>query len=176
MTARRSPREGIGTGALSNRQSGANVSPLTVPKEVDRHVSTPRDTSEPGGQKMRTTWQWITVVFALAILLQAVLASFGLFEGEPRLVDFHRELGNILPLVALVQAVLAIILFRRRVLGAWPLSIGIALIPLVIGQLMMGYETSESSSAIAWHIPLGVLLMSLTTANAVLAWTPRTRS
>jgi hypothetical protein len=142
-----------------------------------QNVGTPDDTSESvRGGKMTTTWQWITVVFALAILLQAVLASFGLFEGEAQLVDIHRELGNSLPLVAIAQAILATILFRRRVLGAWSLSISIALIPLVLGQLMMGYETSESSTAIALHIPLGVLLMSLATVNALLAWIPRVRA
>lgn len=136
-----------------------------------QNVSTPGDTSESvRGGKIATTWRWLTATFALAILLQAMLASFGLFENEARLVDIHRELGNMLPLLALVQAVMAAILFRRRVLGVWSLSISIALTPLVLGQLMMGYETSESSMAIAMHIPLGVLLMSLTTMNAVLAW------
>ncbi|HEV2067415.1 MAG TPA: hypothetical protein VGR08_11325 [Thermomicrobiales bacterium] len=136
-----------------------------------RHVSTPGDTRDSiRGGPMTTAWQWITVVLAMAILLQAVLASFGLFEGEARLVDVHRELGNMLPLLALAQAVMAAILFRRKVLRASSLWIAIVLFPLVTGQLMMGYETSENATAIALHIPLGVLLMSLTTMNAVLAW------
>lgn len=129
----------------------------------------PGDTSDPRGRTMLTTWRWLTVLFALAILLQAVLASFGLFEDKPGLVAFHRGLGNLLPLLALAQAVLAVIQFRRRS-AKW---IAISLVPLVIGQLAMGYQTSESTTAIALHISLGVLLMSLTTINAVIAWTPR---
>lgn len=136
-----------------------------------RNVGTPGDARDSvRGGLMTTMWQWITVVLALAILLQAVLASFGMFEGEAGLVDVHRELGNVLPLLALAQVIMAVILFRHRVLGARSLWIAIVLFPLVTGQLMMGYETSESATAIAMHIPLGVLLMSLTTMNAVLAW------
>lgn len=132
----------------------------------------PGDTSDPRGRTMLMTWRWLTVLFALAILLQAVLASFGLFEARPGLVDFHRGLGNLLPLLALAQAVLAAIqLWRRTVM--W---IAISLVPLVIGQLAMGHQTSESTTAIALHISLGVLLMSLTTVNAVIAWTPRPNS
>lgn len=142
-----------------------------------QNVSTPGDTSESvRGGKMTTTWRWLTVVIALAIFLQAVLASFGLFEGEAQLVDIHRELGNALPLVALAQAILATILFRRGGLGKAELWIGIALVPVVMGQLSLGYETGSSSTAIALHIPLGVLLMSLATVNALLAWIPRVRA
>lgn len=140
-----------------------------------RNVATHQGTGDPREHTMRSAWQWITVIFAAAILVQATLASVGLFDDQPLLVDIHRELGNILPLLAIAQAVLAFVLHRRGMAGRTQLGIGIALVPLVIGQLMMGYETSESASAIAWHIPLGVLLMSLTTVNAVLAPTPRTR-
>ncbi len=126
-------------------------------------------------RKMGTVWRWITVVFAMAILFQAVFASVGLFENEPRLVDIHRELGNTLPLLALVQAVLAFLLFRRGAVGKAELWIGIALVPVVMVQLSMGYETSDSSTALAIHIPFGVLLMGLTTVNAALGWIPRAR-
>ncbi len=140
---------------------------LNTPRIPGRSVS---------GGKIATTWRWLTVVIASAVFLQAVLASFGLFEGEAQLVDIHRELGNSLPLVALTQAILATILFRRGRLGKAGLWIGIALVPVVMGQLSLGYETGSSSTAIALHIPLGVLLMSLATVNAVLAWIPRVRA
>lgn len=128
---------------------------------------------QPGKRRSVLAWRWLTGAFMVLILSQAVFASVGLFESEPTLVDIHRELGNLLPLLALVQAGLAMFLARRRAVGRAALWVSMALVPLVTGQLMMGYETTGNSTAIAWHIPLGVLLMSLTTANAVLAWNPR---
>lgn len=142
-----------------------------------QNVNTPRIPAGPVGRgKIAATWRWLTVAVALAILLQAALASFGLFEGEAQLVDIHRGLGNSLPLVALAQAILATILFRRGGLGKAELWIGIVLVPVVMGQLSLGYETDGSSTAIAMHISLGVLLMSLATVNAMLAWIPRVRA
>jgi len=134
----------------------------------------------PGGSvsdgKIATTWRWLTVVIASAVLIQAVLASFGLFEGEAQLVDIHREVGNLLPLIALAQAILAIILFRRGRVGKAELWISIVLVPVMMGQLSLGYETGGSSAANALHIPLGVFLMSLATVNAMFAWIPRVRA
>lgn len=140
-----------------------------------RNVVTDHGAGDSRERTMRSAWQWITVIFAAAILVQATLASFGLFDDQPLLVDIHRELGNILPLLAIAQGVLTFVLHRRGMAGRTELWIGIALVPLVIGQLSMGYETGESSLAIALHIPLGVLLMGLTTLNAALAWTSRRR-
>lgn len=141
-----------------------------------QHVAGPQEMGGSGGsQKVKTTWRWIAAVFAIAILLQAVLASFGFFESEPGLVDIHRELGNLLPLLALGQAMLAIILFRRGAIGKAGMWTGVALVPVVLAQLSMGYETSDSATATALHISLGVLLMSLTTVNAMLAWMPGRR-
>ncbi len=114
----------------------------------------------------------VAALFAVAILEQALTASLGLFDARPNLIDIHRQVGDGLALLALIGAGIAIYGNIRGVIGRRLLWIAIALVPLVIGQLMMGYATRESATAIAWHIPLGVTLMSLTTANPVLAALP----
>lgn len=119
-----------------------------------------------------TAFRIVAVLFAVAILEQALTASLGLFDARPGLIDMHRQIGDGLSALALIQAGIAIYGRTRGVIGKATMWISIALVPLVIGQVMLGYETRESSTAIAWHIPLGVALMSLTTINAVLAMLP----
>jgi hypothetical protein len=127
------------------------------------------------GSRLVMAHRIVAALFAVAILEQALTASLGLFDARPGLIDMHRQIGDGLALLALIGAGIAIYGNIRGVIGRRLMWIAIALVPLVIGQLMMGYATRESTTAIAWHIPLGVALMSLTTANAVLAAIPARR-
>ena len=124
------------------------------------------------GSRLAMAYRIVAALFAVAILEQALTASLGLFDARPNLIDIHRQVGDGLALLALIGAGIAIYGNIRGVIEQRLMWIAIALVPLVIGQLMMGYATRESATAIAWHIPLGVTLMSLTTANAVLAVLP----
>lgn len=127
------------------------------------------------GTRLMMFYRIVAALFAVAILEQALTASLGLFDARPNLIDMHRQIGDGLALLALIGAGIAIYGNIRGVIDRRLMWIAIALVPLVIGQLMMGYATRESATAIAWHIPLGVALMSLTTANAVLAGIPARR-
>lgn len=127
------------------------------------------------GSRLAMAYRIVAALFAVAILEQALTASLGLFDDRPNLIDMHRQIGEGLSLLALIGAGIAIYGNIRGVIGRRVMWISIALVPLVIGQVMLGYETRESATAIAWHIPLGVALMSLTTANAVLAAHPSRR-
>ncbi len=127
------------------------------------------------GSRLVMVYRIVAALFAVAILEQALTASLGFFDARPGLIDVHRQIGDGLVLLALIGAGIAIYGNIRGVIDRRLMWIAIALVPLVISQLMMGYATRESATAIAWHIPLGVALMSLTTANAVLAAIPARR-
>lgn len=135
-------------------------------------MTTPVPPDAGTGNRLATAYRIVAVLFAIAILEQALTASLGLFDARPGLIDLHRQIGDGLTLLALIGAGIAIYGSIRGVIGRAAMWIAIALVPLVIGQVMMGYETRDSATAIAWHIPLGVALMSLTTANALLAVLP----
>lgn len=140
------------------------------------NMTTPTESTSPAAPDAGDVSRWTTafrivaVLFAVAILEQALTASLGLFDARPGLIDMHRQIGDILAPLALIQAGIAVYGRTRGVIGKATMWISIALVPLVVGQVMLGYETRESQMAIAWHIPLGVALMSLTTANAILAF------
>lgn len=127
-----------------------------------------RDTA--AGHRLVTAYNWLTVVIALAVLLQAVLAGQGLFNSKPDLITGHGNVGDILVAVTIVTAGIAIYGRNRKLLSSGTVVRNLVTVVLMVVQLMIGYATRDSSNAIAWHIPNGVLLMGLTTANAVLAW------
>jgi len=124
-----------------------------------------------------TTYGWLSSLLALGVLIQAVLASQGLFESKPDLISGHGMFGNLLVLITL--AIAGIALYGR---GRYtpPLDTGavvraIVLIVLIVIQVFLGYATRDSTTAIAWHIPNGVLLMGVSAVNAAMAWMrPRT--
>jgi hypothetical protein len=122
------------------------------------------------GRRLVVTYNWLTVVIALAVLLQAVLAGQGMFNGKPGLIDGHATVGDILVIVTIVTAGITFYARNLGLLSTGTVIRNLVTVVLMVVQLMIGYATRDSSNAIAWHIPNGVLLMGLTTANAVLAW------
>jgi cytochrome bd-type quinol oxidase subunit 2 len=95
-------------------------------------------------------------LLAVAVFAQAVFA--GLFlDGGDAWRGWHATNGMLaLPLLALIQVVLAVLVWRRGRGPGWlPIaSVGLLLAPLV--QNVMG-QTSQ----VAVHVPLGVAILGL---------------
>lgn len=120
--------------------------------------------------RLVVTYNWLTVVIAFAVLLQAVLAGQGMFNSKPDLINGHATVGDILALVTIFTAGLTVYLRKLGLLSAGTVIRNLVTAVLMVVQLMIGYATRHGANAIAWHIPNGVLLMGLTTANMILAW------
>lgn len=137
--------------------------------------STPSTPAARGsGDTPRRLMRLTSAVFGIGILIQAILASFGLFDGRPGWIDIHQVLGMTLLVVVVVQAAAAIPASQRGLVPRQVLVISLVLVVLVVAQLGLGFSTRESSVAIAWHISLGVGLMALTVANEMLiSFAPR---
>ncbi len=111
-----------------------------------------------------------SVLLTVGLLAQAWLGSAGLFEADPHLTSAHEMLGNVYFLAAAVQLVLSFLAWRT---GEAPRALPIVsflLLAGVVAQLGLGYVGRENASAMAWHLPNGVLLMGLCTLSLALAW------
>ena len=71
--------------------------------------TTTRDGTSTGG--MLTGYRWLAIANALGILVQAVLASQGVFAGHRDLITGHGQLGNLLNLP-----------YQRITRPIWPLD------------------------------------------------------
>ncbi len=116
-----------------------------------------------------------SVLLTLGLLVQAWLGGSGFFEGEADLITAHEMLGNVFFLVAAVQIALSFFAMRKGLASRSLLIVSILLLVDVVAQLGLGYSGRESASAMAWHLPNGVLLMGLCTLSLVLAWTRPTQ-
>lgn len=117
-----------------------------------------------------TAVRWISAIIALGIIVMAVLIGQGVWGGERNLIPGHGHLGNALFGLAAVQFVLAVVLNLRKGIPAAHMVITFALLVLLLAQAGLGYSGRSDSSLIAWHVPLGVTLMGMSTFNAALAW------
>ena len=105
----------------------------------------------------------IAHVLALAVLVQAALA--GRWFVDPDVIRLHGYIGNLSFLLGIVQvALVALIGFRGRQRSAL-LGTSVLLALLMTAQIGLGYAGRERTAAIAWHVPLGVLIFGLITAN-----------
>lgn len=105
---------------------------------------------------------WLTVVL---VLVQAGLAGPAWFTGAD-LFGLHGHLGSAVMVLTLVSFVL---MFVTR--QGWPIRTAQALAVLATtAQLGLGYagHRSDIAGASAVHVPLGVALLGLTVAIAVL--------
>lgn len=126
-----------------------------------------------GGEGLLTGLLAASALLALGVLVQAWLGTSGFFQGEPGRVTFHGVLGNFLFMVAVIQAALALFAMQRGVLSRTFLLLSAVIVVALIGQIGLGYSTRNSenfSTAVSMHIPLGVVLMALTTVTTVLAY------
>ena len=120
-----------------------------------------------------TAYRWLTIVFALLIVLQAWLASQGAFNGEDWMVTGHGHLANGMFLLVVVQTVLSWVLFNRGMATWREVGLNVALVALTVTQIGLGYSTRNGDiwgTMVSLHIPNGVLLMAVSTAAALLAW------
>lgn len=116
------------------------------------------------------SWLALTLwVVVGAILAQAVLAGSGLF-GSPRLFELHGWIGNGVLVVAAAAVVLGLVARGGPLLffGNVVLTAGL------ISQIGMGYAGRRAglTHISALHVPLGVALLGLAVALAVLATLP----
>lgn len=125
----------------------------------------------PSSTTSMTIYKWLTIVTALAMLVQAVLGSQGSFYGGHRgLLAGHAQVGNIFFLLVVIQAFFSFQLNNGRIVPRWVLGLNIVLILLTVAQIGLGYSSRDNIAVVAWHIPNGVLLMATCTVLAVLAW------
>ncbi len=117
-------------------------------------------------------YQWLTVVTALLVLVQAVLASQWIFKGEADLLDAHEVVANILFLMVIGQAALTIMIRFGGRFGRQLLLLNGLLVLLTLAQIGLGYSGRDSADAKAWHVPLGVLLFGLAVVIATMAARP----
>jgi len=117
-----------------------------------------------------TAVRWLSIVLAIGIVIMATLAGQGLWNGERGLITGHGHLGNALFVLAVVQFVVAVILYQRKGISAVQMIIAFALVVLLLSQAGLGYVGRTNADARAWHIPNGVLLMGIATFNMAMAW------
>lgn len=108
-------------------------------------------------------------VFAVLVLLQAVLAGQFL-NGHSVLVRAHRAIGaQVLPSLALVILVVAIVL-RRRAAGWTIVAVAGSQFVLTVFQTGLGFAGRTRPGAAAIHVPIGVAIFGLTVLNLLLSY------
>lgn len=115
-------------------------------------------------------FRWLTVVTAVLVLVQALLAGRGLWLGNRNLIDYHEILANVLFLLAVGQVALVLAIGVPGALGKRLLVLNAALAFAMIAQTGLGYVGRENMEARAWHFPLGVLIFGLTAVIVTMAW------
>jgi hypothetical protein len=108
----------------------------------------------------------VSVLTALMVLAQPVLAGQFVYGGEPDLKDMHAVVGQSLHITVLIQLVLAF--FARRTFGIGLVIFNLILLILVAIQAGMGF--SSNGNVIAIHIPLGTVLLTLAVFAAFLGF------
>lgn len=119
--------------------------------------------SQPGrpatGRRRKGTVRAMRVVLwslAVAVFAQAVFA--GLFlDGETVGRDWHASNGMlVLPLLALLQVVLAVLVWRRGGGSGWLPIASLGLLLALLIQSVLG-----TTGQVAVHVPLGVAIFGL---------------
>jgi hypothetical protein len=117
-----------------------------------------------------TALRWISVLVSALIVVQALLAGQGIWGGDRDLITGHEMLGNGIFLLVAIQVVLSFLAYQKGQIGRNHLILNGIIMLLLFAQIGLGYSGRETSGAIAWHLPNGVLLMGASTINAVLFW------
>ena len=125
---------------------------------LDSTASSRHDRPEIGAPPPRSVRAMRVVLglLAVAVFAQAVLA--GLFlDGGDSWRDWHAINGMlVLPLLALLQVVLAVLVWRRRRGPGWLTAASVGLLVALLVQNVMGM-----TSQVAVHVPLGVAIFGL---------------
>ncbi|MFA9428766.1 DUF6220 domain-containing protein [Egicoccus sp. AB-alg2] len=118
---------------------------------------------------LRTPLLVVAWLVALGILTQAALAGQALFV-DGGLFGLHGGVGHGVLLLSVVLT--GLVLVARA--GSLPLALAILLVVGLVGQTGLGYVGHRTGSAVASsvHVPLGVSLLGLSVALAVLLARP----
>lgn len=108
----------------------------------------------------------VSVLTALMVLAQPILAGQFVYGGEPDMKDVHAVVGQSLHITVLIQLVLAFI--ARRTFGIGLVIFNVILLILVAIQAGIGF--SSDGNVIAIHIPLGTVLLTLAVFAAFLGF------
>ena len=125
---------------------------------VDRTATSQHDqpATDPRGSAIVRAMQVVLWLLAVAVFAQAVLA--GLFlDGGDAWRTWHATNGMlVLPLLALLQVVLAVLVWRRGRGPGWLTVASVGLLLALLVQNVMGM-----TSQVAVHVPLGVAIFGL---------------
>lgn len=133
--------------------------------------------SPVNGSGQMTALRWISVALSALIIVMAFMIGEALFGGQMDLVKDHGYLGSGIFVLAVIQLGLTFLQFQKGTVSRNILMLNGLLIILLFAQIGLGYSgTSGTPTAIVYHIPLGVLLMSVSTIIAMLFWTRPNRT
>lgn len=104
-------------------------------------------------------YRWLSILTAVLLLVQPILAGQFLFNGKNDYVDIHEMLGNVILLTAAGQLVLAFL--ARATYGIGLVGHNAGLVVLVVAQIGLGYSGRDNTDSLAYHLPLGVLLFGM---------------
>ena len=109
----------------------------------------PKATTGAGGKGIRLV-RWLMVINLAFVALQALSAGF-LLSGYAPALKVHAIVAVALQFGALIQAVAAVVQWRRRRVPAWVAGVSIGLFVIVFLQVGFGYRR------LYWlHVPIGV--------------------
>ncbi|MEV5986512.1 hypothetical protein AB0L85_16080 [Streptomyces sp. NPDC052051] len=104
---------------------------------------------------------------ALAVLVQAVTAG-SFLNGDDAMKDVHATGATAVLVLALIQLVLAVLLWRPKRGPGWLPLAGLLLLVMTVAQAMVGGDHN-----LAVHVPLGMATFGVSIALVVWAWAPR---
>lgn len=107
----------------------------------------------------------VVVAHAAALVVAASLAGQAVQAGGGAMAESHVMAGMLSHLVAIVQVVIALLVWRPGRGAGWPALASVVLLAAEMAQ----HLTWESLGA---HLPNGVVMFGLTTAVLVWAWSP----
>ena len=108
-----------------------------------------RAATDSGGQGIRMVRRLAGINLGL-VALQALSAGF-LMSGYARALTVHQIVAIALQFGALVQAIAAVVQWRRHRMPAWVVAVSVGVFLIVFLQIGLGYRR------VYWlHIPIGV--------------------
>ena len=106
-------------------------------------------TTVAGGPGIR--WVRRVVVTNLALVAFQALSAGFLMSGYARALTFHELVAVLLQFGVLIQALAALVLWRRRRVPGWVAGVSTGLLMIVFLQVGFGYQK------LYWlHVPIGV--------------------
>ncbi len=125
-----------------------------------------------------TVSKWIVTLFTLLMVVTAALVGNGMFNrAEEWMLVGHMHLGNLLFVLAMLQAVGFFVLYTRRAIGGGTMLLSGLVAISTFAQIGLGYSTRNNMQDVAgWHIALGVALTGLVAVLMTMLWMPANRA